>query len=160
MMRVSAVASQCLLLLALSSGPALPACAEDTATVPLLAVASGTDGVTAGADLAGSEWLPNFMSESDLPAGNHISVEFKPGGEISGNGGCNRFFGGYTIAGNTIKIGPIASTRKGCPGILRLETAFFATLEAAKTFQRDGSTLVLFGAGGIKLAQFDQADAD
>lgn len=159
-MRVSALASQCLLLLALSLGLALPACAEDTETMPLLAVAVAEDGMTIGADLAGSEWRPSFMSESDLPEGNHISVEFKPGGEISGNGGCNRFFGGYTIAGNTIKIGPLASTRKGCPGIIRLEAAFFATLEAAKTFQRDGSTLVLFDAAGIKLAQFDQADAD
>ena len=159
-MRVSAIASQCLLLAALSLGLALPACADDIGTMPLLAVAAETDGMTMGADLAGSEWRPNFMSESDLPEGNHIFVQFKPGGEISGNGGCNRFFGGYTISGNTIKIGPIASTRKGCPGILRLETAFFATLEAAKTFQRDGSTLILFDAVGTKLAQFVQADAD
>jgi heat shock protein HslJ len=160
MMRVSVIASQCLLLLALSLGPALPAFADDTETTLLLAVAVAEDGMAMGADLAGSEWRPSFMSESDLPAGNHIFVQFKSGGEISGNGGCNRFFGGYTVAGNTIKIGPIASTRKGCPGIIRLEAAFFATLEAAKTFQLDGSTLILFDAVGTKLAQFDLADAE
>ena len=85
-------------------------------------------------------------------------VQFKPDGEISGNGGCNQFFGGYTVSGNHIKIGPIASTRKGCPGLLLAEAALFATLEAAKSFEQHGATLVLFDAAGAKLAQFDRAE--
>jgi heat shock protein HslJ len=119
-----------------------------------LVLAVGTAGMTMGTDLAGSEWRPSFMSTTDLPTEMHMLVHFDPEGRISGSGGCNRFFGSYTISGNTIKIGPLASTRKGCPGLLEAETAFFATLEAAKSFAQDGDSLVLYDAAGTKLAQF------
>ena len=123
-----------------------------------LVLAVGTAGMTMGADLAGSEWRPSFLSLAEIPSGIHMVVQFKPDGEISGNGGCNQFFGGYTVSGNDIKIGPIASTRKGCPGLLLAETALFATLEAAKSFEQHGATLVLFDAAGAKLAQFVRAE--
>ena len=123
-----------------------------------LVLAVGTAGMTMGADLAGSEWRPSFMRAAELPAGSHMVVQFNPDGGITGNGGCNRFFGGYTISGNHIKIGPIASTRKGCPGLLLAEAALFATLEAAKSFAQSDATLVLFDAAGAKLAQFVRAE--
>ena len=119
-----------------------------------LVLAVGTAGLTTGVDLAGSEWRPSFMSAMELPAGIAMQVTFGPDGKISGNGGCNRFFGGYRVSGAHIKIGPLASTRKGCPGLLRLETAFFATLEAAASFEQTDSMLTLFDAAGTKLAQF------
>ncbi|MGH6832866.1 MAG: META domain-containing protein [Methyloceanibacter sp.] len=122
-----------------------------------LVLAVGTAGMTMGGDLAGSEWRPSFMRASDLPAASQMIVQFSPDGKITGNGGCNQFFGGYTISGNHIKIGPLASTRKGCPGLLFAETAFFATLEAAKSFEQDGATLVLFDVTGAELAQFVRA---
>ena len=81
-----------------------------------LVLAVGTAGASLGVDLAGSEWRPSFMSAAELPAGIKMQVEFQSDGRITGSGGCNRFFGGYTISGNHIKIGPLASTRKGCPG--------------------------------------------
>src|SRR6185437_16949339 len=99
-----------------------------------LVLAVGTAGMTMGVDLAGSEWRPSFMSAMDLPAGVTMQVAFGPDGKIRGTGGCNRFFGGYRVSGAHIRIGPLASTRKGCPGLLKLETAFFATLEAATSF--------------------------
>ena len=123
-----------------------------------LVLAVGTAGLTMGVDLAGSEWRPSFMSAAELPAGIKMQVEFQPDGKITGNGGCNRFFGGYTISGNRIKIGPLASTRKGCPGLLRLETAFFATLQAAGSFEQTDTTLILFDASGAKLAPFVRAE--
>ena len=122
-----------------------------------LVLAVGTTGLTLGADLAGSEWRPNFISALELPAGIAMQVEFQPDGKITGSGGCNRFFGGYTVSGNRIKIGPLASTRKGCPGLLRAETALFATLQAAASFAQDDTTLTLFDASGAKLAQFVRA---
>jgi len=123
-----------------------------------LVLAVGTAGMAMGVDLAGSEWRPSFLSAADLPAGVKIEVAFQPDGRITGTGGCNRFFGGYTVSGHHIKIGPLASTRKGCPGLLRLETSFFATLEAAASFEQIGATLVLFDASGATLAQFVRAD--
>jgi META domain len=56
-----------------------------------LVLAIGTAGMTSGADVAGSQWRPSFMSTSDLPARANIQVVFEPDGKITGNGGCNRF---------------------------------------------------------------------
>ena len=119
-----------------------------------LVLAVGTAGMTMGVDLAGSEWRPSFISAADLPAGIKMQVEFQPDGRITGSGGCNRFFGGYTVSGNHIKIGPLASTRKGCPDLLRAETALFARLQAASIFEQTDTTLTLFDEAGAKLAQF------
>jgi putative lipoprotein len=123
-----------------------------------LILAIATSGSAMTADLTGSEWRPSFISLAELPPGIQMIVHFNPDGRITGNGGCNQFFGGYSVAGNMIDIGPIASTRKGCPGIIGVEAAFFATLEAAKKFEQQGDTLVLFDAGGLKLAEFVRAD--
>jgi heat shock protein HslJ len=125
----------------------------------LLAVALvvGSVGMTMKTDLSGGEWRPSEMSAAELPAQARMFVEFTPGGQITGSGGCNRFFGGYAIEGNTIKIGPIASTRKGCPGITPVEMRFFAALESATTFERDGDKLVLYDASGEPIVWFDFA---
>jgi len=125
-----------------------------------LVLAVGTAGMTMSADLAGSKWHPSFMSASEIPSSVHMVVQFDADGKISGNGGCNRFFGGYTISGNHIAIGPLGSTRKGCPGLLQLETSFFAMLQAAKSFEQDGTTLTLFDATGDKLAQFIRVEEE
>jgi heat shock protein HslJ len=125
-----------------------------------LVLAVGTAGLTIGVDLAGSEWRPSFMSRAELPAGVKIEVEFGPDGRITGSGGCNRFLGGYTVSGNHIKIGPLASTRKGCPGLIKLEATFFATLQAADSFEQTDTTLILFDASGAKLAQFARAEQE
>jgi len=119
-----------------------------------LTLALATAGYAMGADLSGSDWRPSFLSASDLPARDHMVIRFDANGTLSGNGGCNLFHGAYNVAGNHIQIGPIASTRKGCPGLIQSETAFFASLRAATSFSQDGDTLTLFDAGGAKLAEF------
>ncbi len=138
--------------------------------MPLLALAlAATMSAALNADLAGSAWRPTELRgellTAEPPVGEpqggvaRMLVEFKPDGQISGNGGCNRFFGGYTISGNAISIGPLASTRKGCPGLMQLEVSFFATLQSAKTFAADETKLVLFSAAGFKLAEFARSGA-
>ncbi len=133
--------------------------------MPLLALSLALSlSVAMNADLAGSTWAPTELRGEPLAADQataaaRMFVEFKQGGEISGNGGCNHFFGAYAVSGSAISIGPIASTRKGCPGTMRLEASFFATLQAARTFASDDKTLVLFSAAGQKLAAFARAGA-
>jgi heat shock protein HslJ len=123
-----------------------------------LVLAVGTAGITMGADLTGSAWQPSFMSATEIPAGVHMVVSFNPDGRITGYGGCNRFFGGYTISGDHIKIGPLGSTRKGCPGLYLLEGKFLSLLQSAKSFEQDDTSLTLFDAAGDKLAQFVRAE--
>jgi heat shock protein HslJ len=124
--------------------------------VSLLTVvlAVGSAGLAMSADISGGQWRPSMISSASLTSATGIFVEFKPDGEVAGYGGCNRFFGGYKISGDSIAIGPLASTRMGCPETLDTEIAFFRALEGAKTFTQDGNGLTLFDAGGRTLAQF------
>ncbi len=123
-----------------------------------LALALAAAGFAVTADLSSSDWRPSFLSASELPARDHMVIRFDANGTVSGNGGCNMFHGAYSTAGNQIEIGPIAATRKGCPGLIESETAFFAALRAAKSFTQDGDTLILFDADGSKLAEFLRSD--
>ena len=118
-----------------------------------LILAIATSGSAMGTDLVGSVWRPSFLSAAELIPGVEMAVNFSPDGKITGNGGCNQFFGGYSVEGNHIKIGPIASTRKGCPGIIGMEAAFFAMLESAKTFEEHDGMLVLYDVTGAKVLE-------
>jgi heat shock protein HslJ len=122
-----------------------------------LILAIATSGSAMASDLTGSHWRPVFMSAAELLPGVEMIVHFNPDGRITGNGGCNQFFGGYTVAGNLIDIGPIASTRKGCPGIIGIEAAFFAMLESAKTFEEQDGKLILYDVTGAKVLELDRA---
>jgi putative lipoprotein len=128
--------------------------------VPLLtmALSLGWMGMAMSADLAGGHWRPSSISVESLAPETLIYVAFSEDGKVTGFGGCNRFFGGYTVSGNSIKIGPLASTRKGCPDTLNLEIEFFKALQEAETFEQTDEGLVLLGPGGAKLAELIHTD--
>jgi heat shock protein HslJ len=130
------------------------------ASAPLFAMAllAGTIGMTT--NLTGNGWRPSHVATFTLPDDTHMFVEFKPDGRISGNGGCNAFFGPYTVSGNTTKIGRLLSTWKGCPGLIQAEVKFLAMLESAATFEVQDDKLVLFDAAGSELAEFVLAAAN
>ncbi len=86
-----------------------------------------------------------------------LTAEFAADG-VSGNGGCNQFNGPYTVDGQNVTIGPLASTRAACPdeALQQQETAYFAALEMATTFQVTGDRLDLFRDGGTYAATFER----
>jgi heat shock protein HslJ len=128
--------------------------------VPLLtmALSLGWMGMAMSADLAGGHWRPSSISLERLAPETPVYVAFSDDGKVTGFGGCNRFFGGYTVSGNSIKIGPLASTRKGCPDTLNLEIEFFKALQGAETFEQTDAALVLIGPDGAKLAELVHTD--
>ena len=99
--------------------------------------------------LPGSAWeVTNFAGQSPL-ADHPITFEFDTEGNIAGDASCNRFSGTCTIDGNTIKIGPLRSTRRACePEIMQQEQKFLALLSAATTWSIDGAALVLIAPEG------------
>jgi hypothetical protein len=123
--------------------------------------------------LAAAAWLPlgftactaavpldrDLLAAFTVPEDAHLFVKFGSDGRISGNGGCNAFFGPYTVSGNTIKIGQLLSTRKGCPGLMQTEVKFLSLLESADTYEIKDNKLILFSASGSQLAEFVLADA-
>lgn len=66
--------------------------------------------------------------------GIKITANFNPDGTVNGSGGCNNYTGGYTLAGDQISVGPLASTMMFCETGSQEETAYLAALQQAKTF--------------------------
>jgi len=90
-------------------------------------------------------------------AGSEITAIFDKEGRLSGTGGCNNYNASYKIDGNTIQIGPAASTRMMCAtpeGVMEQESAYFIALEAAKAFELVGNRLTLIGEGGERLVEY------
>ena len=51
---------------------------------------------------------------SSVPDGVSASMSFLRDGTMEGFGGCNNFHGQYTVDGDKIEIGPLASTMMAC----------------------------------------------
>lgn len=77
-------------------------------------------------------------------------------GRVAGSGGCNRYFGGYTRAGQTLTIGPVGSTKMMCPddGVMERESRFFQALAAAQRFEiRDDRLVLICGADELRFVR-------
>lgn len=114
-------------------------------------------------DLAGTRWVATSYNNGKQAVvsvlnDTQLTLDFTDDGKVSGSAGCNTFMGIYALGeGNSIKIGPLASTRKLCPtpeGIMDQEIQFLTALESAATFQIDGDRLGLRRADGAMAANF------
>ncbi len=102
-------------------------------------------------DLAGTSWeVVNFYNGNQAIVGvitdTNLTAEFGKDGALSGNGGCNNFSGSYTVDGQKIKIGPLASTMMACSdpeGVMDQEAQYLAALQMAETYQLEGQVLEL-----------------
>ena len=79
--------------------------------------------------------------------------------EVSGNAGCNNFTGPYSVDGDSIAIGPLATTRKACESeeISKQETDYLAALDLATTFMVTGTRLDLLRDGGTIAVTLEKA---
>ncbi|PID87281.1 MAG: hypothetical protein CSB13_00225 [Chloroflexi bacterium] len=71
-----------------------------------------------------------------------LKMEFLDDGTITGNAGCNRYFGPVSEDGENINIGPLSATLALCSepeGIMAQEQEFLVALQSAATYTiRDG----------------------
>lgn len=76
------------------------------------------------------------------------TLEFA-GDRIAGSGGCNRYFGAYTMSAETLSINGVGSTEMACDGpVMQREAAYFQALQATRAYRRLGDTLILSDADG------------
>lgn len=71
-------------------------------------------------------------------------IEFSPADKrFSGNGGCNRINGSYTVEKKDhISLGEVVSTKMSCNDI-SFENAFLSTLSDVNRFETDGGVLLM-----------------
>ena len=135
---------------------------------------TGTDGrvvlrfrAAAALPLVGTRWIATGINNGrggvvSALEGVEVSAVFGDDGRVTGSGGCNRFGGPYTFDGETLAIGPLATTRKACPGpegVGEQESAYFAALGRVATWLIREGRLQLRAADGALQVEYRAADA-
>ena len=74
-------------------------------------------------------WVLTSINDQPVVAGSRVTMEIQPSmpdqGRISGQGPCNKYFGGYRIASNKISFTPLGATKMMCPmPIMKQEDMF------------------------------------
>ena len=91
-------------------------------------------------DALAGDWRVVRMGGAPLPASVAMNFDFARDGSVSGQSGCNRFFGDIKVTGESLHFGPLGMTRMACPDPQR---------EAEETFMKlvPTVTLVMPGEG-------------
>ncbi len=111
-------------------------------------------------DLAGSEWLVTDGNPSSQDA-TEQTIRFGSDQKVSGNAGCNKFSGKFTIQGDQLAIGPLMVTRMFCDAdLMQQETALLKALANVKTFKGNHMTLVLMDKDMSILRTLKRTDFD
>ncbi len=107
--------------------------------------------------LAGTEWRLETFAEADngnvvLPD-TEITLLFNDEDQLGGSAGCNSYSGGYEPVGETLTIGPLATTVMTCPRdeVNQQEQAYFVALDATRGFDILGVEIV---GGGLSEQEF------
>jgi heat shock protein HslJ len=64
---------------------------------------------------------------------------------LGGQAPCNVISAGYTLAGETMKIGPVTSTKKACLAVINLEANYFEALATVHRVEIVDGFLRLYG---------------
>jgi len=116
----------------------------------------------APAGLEGATWrlkeLTGVQSAALAKLDRPVALRFDSG-RLSGFAGCNNFSGSYTLDGDQLKVGPVASTQMACPEPgSSIETAFHKALSGTLRYTVDGDHLSATTASGDTL-RFQRAPA-
>lgn len=115
----------------------------------------GDEGDGEPASFEGVPWL--LVSGRGIAGweGETPSATFE-GGTVSGSTGSNRFTGPYSVDGDTLELGAVASTRMACPPALdAVERAYLAALDRVEHWRSDGEELVLLDGGDAEVLRFE-----
>jgi heat shock protein HslJ len=140
----------CIFLAVLFTG-----CVQQPVTVPATLPATPpptTD--SRGALMSGTWSLGSMVKDGATVAivpGTTITAKFTSDGSVNGAAGCNNYFASYTVAGNTMTVGPVGSTLMFCgapAGIMNQETTYLGMLQNASTFSATAMELRISDASG------------
>jgi heat shock protein HslJ len=99
--------------------------------------------VSSGVDLHGSDAVPSATFTDDT---------------VGGSTGCNRFTASYTVDGDSMEIGTIATTRMACPPPANaIERAYLAALGRVAAWHQAGLELVLVDDDDNEVLRYEEA---
>jgi heat shock protein HslJ len=89
------------------------------------------------------DWLVMEIDDEPIDTGAPREVRFE-GDRVVGQVGVNRFTGSFTLDGDTLQVGPIASTRMaGPPDLMALEDRFNSHLDGEHEIALKGDVVTL-----------------
>lgn len=110
---------------------------------------------TPAAGLVGTRWRLADVAGTVAISGARATLEFPQAGRVIGNGSCNRFFGPVELAGDTIRVGALAATRRACAEpAMRQEARYLEALAASARLTVDASALLLYPRDGGQPLRF------
>ncbi|MDH3399651.1 MAG: META domain-containing protein [Chromatiales bacterium] len=93
--------------------------------------------------LAG-DWILDSLEGEKWLGEPRVTMNLSDGGRFSGSGGCNRYFGVFTLAEGKLSTGPIGSTMMACEqAAMDLEYRYLASLEKVASITRGDALLHL-----------------
>jgi len=162
-----------LLLVALAALLGVVACTPSGGQEPIAAAPTeATEPTTAAEEptimeenaLQGVRWvLVSYLNAAGETvtalADREVTAEFRPDGQMGGNGGCNQYFAGYTVDGGNLTISQAGSTMMACEPveIMDQEAQFLTALTTAAAWQMNGEQLVILNAAGDAVVTFQAA---
>ena len=125
---------------------ALGACSSSTA---------GSGGTLEGVTWALTSFVVNGEKQA-VPEGVTVDATFQAADStVSGSGGCNRYFGSYTVDGASLTIGQLGSTEMACQGPgSEIESIYLAALPLVRSFTATTEALTLFDESGAAILEY------
>ena len=105
-----------------------------------------------GGSVTGTRWKGVVASGVDEAATPYL--EFAEG-RVAGFTGCNMLSGAWRMEDNEVRLGPLVTTKRGCPGAGgEMEARVLKVLNENARFTRDGSRLVV--TSGDQRLEFEE----
>jgi len=121
------------------------------AALTLLAGCAGAHKpATPASGIVGPVWVAADIAGTTAGTEAPVTLQLGADGRASGHGGCNGYVGSFTLAGDALTFGPLASTRMACASALMdREQRYFETLaQVAHYAVADDGALLLTTADG------------
>lgn len=129
---------------------------ESPLSIYLSAVGRQSMGEKPAASVTNTYWRAIDLFDVPIdPGSNGKEIHFKLlGDRATGFAGCNNFSGSYTLSGNQISFGPLASTQMMCSDAMQTESQLFQAMDSTTRFIVYGDILTLF-ADEMAVARFE-----
>lgn len=118
------------------------------AVMALVLCGCSTDETLWAYGAAERDWHLSEWNGTSFEAGGVI--RFGPKGAVSGQGPCNSFSAIQAAPYPWFDLGPLAATKRACPG-LEAEQRFFEALSSMSFAEVSGDVLILTGQDGPRL---------
>jgi len=129
-----------------------------TIAVLVCTIAACGGGGSASNPLAGTKWQMQDYADPAITTGmtsvgqdTIVTIEFGEDDKVSGSGGCNSYQGTYTVDGDSLTFGPLATTMMACSepeGIMEVEAVVMGLLQSAAGYKIDGGQLHILNDKG------------